>query len=372
MIQPPATVGQHVRDVDTPALLVELDAFEANIARMRDRMAGTGVALRPHSKTHKSTAIAGLQLDAGAVGVCCQKVSEAEIMVAGGVRDVFVTNEIVGAPKVARLAALARHAKVSVCVDSLANVAALGEAAARCGTTLHVLVELNVGANRCGVDSVEEVLPLARAIAAQGGLRFAGIQAYHGPAQHLRAREARRAAIGAATEKARAAAALLAGHGLACGVVAGAGTGSHEFELASGLYTEIQAGSYVFMDADYGRNRDSDGRFVSDFGNALFVLATVMSGTAPGRRVVDAGTKALSTNSGMPVVWGLPGVAYVQANDEHGLLEITGDAAPEVGEKIRIVPGHVDPTVNLHDWFVGVRRDRVECLWPVSTRGALF
>ncbi len=372
MIQPPARVGLHVRDVDTPALLIELDAFEANIARMRDRMAGTGVSFRPHSKTHKSTAIAGLQLDAGAVGVCCQKVSEAEIMVAGGVRDVFVTNEIVGAPKVARLAALARHAKVSVCVDALPNVSELAEAAERCGTTLHVLVELNVGANRCGVERVEEVLPLARAVAACPGLRFAGLQAYHGPAQHFRGREERRAAIGAAAAKTREAVALLAAHGLGCATIAGAGTGSHEFELASGLYTEIQAGSYVFMDADYGRNRDGDDRFVSDFTNALFVLATVMSGAVPGRRVVDAGNKALSTDSGMPVVWGLDGVAYVQANDEHGRLEVSGTAAPAVGEKIRLVPGHVDPTVNLHDWFVGVRRDRVECLWPVSTRGALF
>lgn len=372
MIQPPAAVGMHVRDVDTPALIIELDAFEANVARMRDRMAGTGVTFRPHSKTHKSTAIAGLQLDAGAIGVCCQKVSEAEIMVAGGVRDVFVTNEIVGASKVARLAALARHAKVSVCVDALPNVAELADAAARCGTTLHVLVELNVGANRCGVDTIDEVLHLAQAVAAHDGLRFSGIQAYHGPAQHFRARDERRAAIEAAAAKTRAAVDLLASHGVACATIAGAGTGSHEFELASGLYTEIQAGSYVFMDADYGRNRDRDDRLVSDFANALFVLATVMSGTVPGRRVVDAGTKALSTDSGMPVVWGMDGVAYVQANDEHGRLEVTGNAVPAVGEKIRIVPGHVDPTVNLHDWFVGIRRDHVECLWPVSTRGALF
>lgn len=372
MIPAPACVGMHVRDVDTPALLIELDALESNIARMRARMSGTGVAFRPHSKTHKSTAIAALQLDAGAVGVCCQKVSEAEIMVAGGVRDVFVTNEIVGAPKLARLAALARHARVSVCVDALPNVAELADAAARCGTTLHVLVELNVGANRCGVDRVDEVLPLARAIAARPALRFAGLQAYHGPAQHFRAREARRAAIEAASAKTREAVALLAADGLACAVIAGAGTGSHEFELASGLYTEIQAGSYVFMDADYGRNLDRDGRLVSEFEHALFVLATVMSGTAPGRRVVDAGTKALSTDSGMPVVHGLASVAYVQANDEHGRLEVSGNAVPAVGEKIRIVPGHVDPTVNLHDWYVGVRRDHVECLWPVSTRGALF
>ena len=372
MISAPAAVGMHVRDVDTPALLVELDALEANIVRMRDRMARTGVAFRPHSKTHKSTAIAALQLDAGAVGVCCQKVSEAEIMVAGGVRDVFVTNEVVDAPKLARLAALARRAKVSVCVDALPNVAELACAAERCGTTLHVLVELNVGADRCGVDNVDEVLPLARAIAARPALRFAGLQAYHGPAQHFRARDERRAAIEAAAAKTRAAVALLAADGLGCAVIAGAGTGSHEFELASGLYTEVQAGSYVFMDADYGRNLDRDGRFVSDFENALFVLATVMSGAAPGRRVVDAGTKALSTDSGMPVVHGLPGVAYVQANDEHGRLEVSGAVAPAVGEKIRIVPGHVDPTVNLHDWYVGIRRDHVECLWPVSTRGALF
>ncbi len=372
MIPAPATVGMAVRDVDTPALIIELDAFEANVARMRERMAGTGVTLRPHSKTHKSTAIAALQVAAGAVGICCQKVSEAEIMVQGGQTDVFVTNEVVGRAKTARLAALARRAKISVCVDAPTNVAELGEAARQFATRLHVLVEMNVGGDRCGVESIEEVVDLARAIAAHPHLSFAGLQVYQGPAQHIRARDDRRAAIGAAIGKTREAVALLAQSGFACQTIAGAGTGSHEFELASGLYTEVQAGSYIFMDADYARNRGEDGLAAADFRHALFVLATVMSGTAPSRRIVDAGLKALSTDSGMPVVQGFEGVSYARSSDEHGHLDVVGPVAPQVGDKVRIIPGHVDPTVNLHDWFVGIRNDRVECLWPVSTRGALF
>ena len=372
MIPAPATVGMALGDVDTPALIIELDAFEANVARMRERVAGTGVTLRPHSKTHKSTAIAALQVAAGAVGICCQKVSEAEIMVAGGQSDVFVTNEVVGRTKTVRLAALAHRAKISVCVDALSNVAELGDAATQFGTRLQVLVEMNVGGNRCGVESIEDVLVLARAIAAHPSLIFAGLQVYQGPAQHIRAREERRAAIAFAVAKTREAVALLERNGFACQTIAGAGTGSHEFELASGLYTEIQAGSYIFMDADYARNRGEDGGAVADFHHSLFVLATVMSGTAPHRRIVDAGLKALSTDSGMPMVQGFAGVSYVQASDEHGHLDVAGPAAPQVGDKVRIIPGHVDPTVNLHDWFVGIRRDRVECLWPVSTRGALF
>ena len=373
MISAPASIGAPVSAVDTPALLIDLDALERNIRRMQARVDGTKVRLRPHSKTHKSTAIAHMQIAAGAVGMCCQKVSEAEIMVDGGVRDVFISNEVVGDAKIERVAALACRAKVSVCVDHMDNARALAGAAQKFGATIHTLVELNVGANRCGVETAADVAVLAQAIAKSPPLRFAGIQAYQGAAQHVRAYVERRAAIEAAVAKVKEALAALERGGLACEVVAGAGTGSFEFEIMSSVYNELQVGSYVFMDADYGRNLDRDGKPVSEFDNALFILTTVMSSPVPQRAVVDAGLKALSVDSGMPRVVGHENVTYARASDEHGRLDIAEGGRPfGVGEKIRLVPGHCDPTVNLHDWFVCVRNGRVESLWPVSARGAVF
>ena len=373
MISAPASIGAPVSAVDTPALLIDLDALERNIRRMQARVDGTKVRLRPHSKTHKSTAIAHMQIAAGAVGMCCQKVSEAEIMVEGGVRDVFISNEVVGDAKIERVAALTCRAKVSVCVDHMDNARALAGAAQKFGATIHTLVELNVGANRCGVETAEDVAVLAQAIAKSPPLRFAGIQAYQGAAQRVRAHAERRAAIEAAVAKVKEALAALERGGLACEVVAGAGTGSFEFEIMSSVYNELQVGSYVFMDADYRRNLDRDGKPVSEFDNALFILTTVMSSPVPQRAVVDAGLKALSVDSGMPRVVGHENVTYARASDEHGRLDIAEGGRPfGVGEKIRLVPGHCDPTVNLHDWFVGVRNGRVESLWPVSARGAVF
>lgn len=373
MTPAPAAVGSHVSVVDTPALLIDLDALERNIARMHETAAATPVRLRPHSKTHKSTTIANMQIAAGAIGVCCQKVSEAEIMVDGGVSDVFISNEVAGKGKIDRVAALARRAKVSICVDDEGNVDELAAAAAKFGSTIHVLVELNVGGNRCGVETTEELARLAAAISSRSSLRFAGIQAYHGAAQHLRKFEDRQSAIEGAVKKVTEATNLLRRNGIECGVVAGAGTGTFEFEIASRVYTELQVGSYVFMDVDYGRNNDRTGKPVSDFENALFILTTVMSYPVAKRAVVDAGLKALSVDSGMPRVIGYDGVTYVAASDEHGRLEIVSDDRPfKLGDKIRLVPGHCDPTVNLHDWFVCIRNAHVECLWPVSARGAVF
>jgi 3-hydroxy-D-aspartate aldolase len=272
MVPAPAAVGSHVSEVDTPALLIDLDALERNIRRMQERAAGTKVHLRPHSKTHKSTTIANMQIAAGAIGVCCQKVSEAEIMVDGGVSNVFISNEVAGKVKIDRVAALARRARVSVCVDDPGNVQELAAAAAKFGSTIHVLVELNVGGNRCGVESAEEAARLAAAIANRSTLRFAGIQAYHGVAQHVRKFEDRRSAIEGAVKNVSEAISIIRRNGLECDVIAGAGTGTFEFEIASGIYNELQVGSYVFMDVDYGRNNDRSGKPVSDFENALFIL----------------------------------------------------------------------------------------------------
>jgi 3-hydroxy-D-aspartate aldolase len=370
-LAPPARVGIPVEEVDTPALLVDLDALEANIGRMAKAVEGSSVRLRPHAKSHKCAQIARAQIAAGAVGVCAQKVSEAEALVAGGVVDVLVTNEIVGRQKVARLARLAHEAKVAVLADDAGNVAEL-DAAARAGRVrLDVLIEIDVGAHRCGIEPGAPALALAKAIAGCRNLRFAGLHAYHGAAQHLRSAPERRAAVAAAAESARMTQALIEGAGIACETITGAGTGTFLLESASRVFNEIQPGSYVFMDADYNRNAWEEGW--PRFEQSLFVLAAVMSTPAPGRAVVDAGLKASSVDSGMPLVHERPGVEYTKASDEHGVLKIAAGAkAPRLGEKLLLVPGHCDPTVNLYDWFVCVRKGKVEALWPVTARGALY
>ena len=370
-LAPPASIGIALDEVDTPALVLDLDALERNLLRMADAVKGSGVRLRPHAKSHKCAEIARRQIAAGAVGVCCQKVSEAEALAQGGVADILVTNEVVGKQKLARLARLVREAKVSVLVDDAGNVADLDAAARAEGARLDVLIEIDVGAHRCGIQPGEPALALARRVASSRSLRFAGLHAYHGSAQHVRDPGDRRAAIAAATEKARFTKTLIENSGIACETVTGAGTGTFLLESASRVFNEIQPGSYVFMDADYNRNVWEEGW--PRFEQSLFVLATVMSVPASNRAVLDAGLKASSVDSGMPLVHERPGVEYVKASDEHGILKIAAGAkAPKLGEKLLLVPGHCDPTVNLYDSFVCVRRGKVEALWPVSARGAVW
>jgi 3-hydroxy-D-aspartate aldolase len=367
MPRPPADPGLSVEEIETPALVVDLDAYERNLDRMAAFMAGQQARLRPHAKTHKCPVVAHHQIARGAVGVCCQTVGEAAAMVYGGVRDVLVTNQVVGARKIARLMSLARQAEVAVCVDDAEQVRVLDEAARAFGVRLPVLVEINIGMNRCGVDPGQPALALARLVAAQPGLRFRGLQAYHGRAQHIYDLAKRQEVMEQAIGRTRETVELLLRHGLACEAVTGAGTGTFRFEAASGCYTEIQAGSYAFMDADYKRVEG----FPAEFENALFVLATVVSRAAPDRAVVDAGLKALAVDSGMPVVQGRPEVDFQRASDEHGLLLLRDPATRlRVGDRLLLIPGHCDPTINLHDWFVGIRGSRVEALWPISGRGA--
>ena len=361
-----------IAQIDTPALLLDLDAFEHNLMRLTESLRGTSVRLRPHAKSHKCPEIALRQIARGAVGVCCQKVSEAEALVQGGVGDVLVANEVVGPKKLSRLAELVRQAHIGVCVDDTGNVADLSQAVREAGVTLDVLIEVNVGANRCGVEPGEAVLNLARLIAQSPGLRFAGVQAYHGAAQHLRAPQQRREAIAQAVSKVQATLQLLERNDLRAEIVTGAGTGTYMLEAASGVYNEIQPGSYIFMDADYGRNLGQDGKPLREFEQSLFILATVMSHPVPKRAVVDAGLKAHSVDSGMPLVVDVPGAAYTKASDEHGVIELGGRGTLKLGQKVRLVPGHCDPTVNLYDWLVCYRGDSVEAIWPISARGAFY
>ena len=366
----PAQVGMTLEEVETPALIVDLDAFERNLKRLADALEGSGVVHRAHAKMHKCPTIARMQMDHGAVGVCCQKVSEAEAMIEGGIDNILVTNEIVDPRKLERFAELANRATIAVCVDDFLNVPMLNDAAQAYGVTLSVLVEINVGANRGGIEPGSEALKLAQAVDASPGLRFVGLQAYQGSAQHMRAPEERKQAIDMAVDETRRTKDLLTQHGLECATITGTGTGTFHHEVDSGLYTEIQAGSYVFMDVDYANNTGDDGQPFSEFEHALYIFATVMSTAVPGQALIDVGHKAQSSDSGPPVVFGTPGVEFIKASDEHGVLKISEPASRlTIGDKIKLIPGHIDPTCNLHEYYVAMWGNRVDALWPITARG---
>jgi len=367
----PAQVGAPLDDIDTPALIVDLDALERNIRKMADFAHAAGVRLRPHAKTHKCPAIALRQIAAGAVGQCCQKVGEAEALVRGGVRDVLVSNQVVGMPKLRRLASLATEATVGLCFDASEQVDVASRAAREFGVTIGALVEVDVGMQRCGVAPGRAAADLARRIADAPGLAFRGLQAYHGTAQHLPGVDARERAIAAAAAAVRETLAALDAAGLRCEIVSGAGTGTFRLEGESGVWNELQAGSYVFMDTDYARIGGREGGLYREFEHSLFVLATVMSVPVPGRAIVDAGLKSYSGEKGPPWVHDRDDVEVVGVSDEHGKLALGARAARlELGDKVKLIPGHCDPTVNLHDWYVAVRGERVEALWPITARGA--
>ncbi|MFC2969533.1 3-hydroxy-D-aspartate aldolase BhcC [Acidimangrovimonas pyrenivorans] len=370
----PAAPGMAEADIQTPALIVDLDALDRNIAKMQGFSDQMGVRLRVHGKMHKSADIALMQIAAGACGICCQKVSEAESFVRAGLRDVLVSNQVRDAAKIDRLARLPKlGARTIVCVDDIDNVADLSEAAQRHGTTIEVLVEIDCGAGRCGVTTTPAVVEIAKAIDAAEGLIFSGLQAYQGAMQHLTEYADRKAKIDIAVAMVTDAVAALKGEGLSCAIVGGAGTGSYYFEGSSGVYNELQCGSYAFMDADYGRIHDENGQRIDEtqFEHALFLLTGVMSHAKDQLAVCDAGLKAQSVDSGLPVVFGRDDVSYIKCSDEHGVIEDKKHVL-SVGDKLRLVPGHCDPTCNVWDWYVGVRGGVVERLIPVTARGKAY
>jgi 3-hydroxy-D-aspartate aldolase len=371
----PAKPGMAEADIQTPCLVLDLDALERNIRKMGDYAKAHGMRHRAHGKMHKSVDVMKLQERLGsAIGVCCQKVSEAEVFVRGGIKDVLVSNQVRDPAKIDRLARLPKlGSRIIVCVDDPANVAELSAAAVRHGTTIECFVEIDCGAGRCGVTTTEAVVEIARAIAAAPGLKFTGIQAYQGAMQHLDSYDDRKAKLDAAIAQVKAAVEGLKAAGLEPELVSGGGTGSYYFEAGSGVYNELQCGSYAFMDADYGRIRDKDGNRIDqgEWENALFILTSIMSHAKADKAICDAGLKAQSVDSGLPFVFGRTDVKYIKCSDEHGVIE-DPQGVLKVGDKLRLVPGHCDPTCNVHDWYVGVRGGKVEAVWPVSARGKAY
>jgi len=377
-VRPLPCPGEGVAAIDTPALVIDLDAMERNLAAMAAFARDHSVRLRPHAKMHKCAAIARLQIAAGAVGVCVQKTSEAEALADAGIADIYISNEVVDPAKLARVAALARRVRLAIAVDSVVGVERLAAAAAAAGSRIEVLVEIDVGHGRCGAPAASAGQLAQRVVShapPEGGLVFAGLQAYHGAAQHLRAAVEREAAAHHAAALARAAQASIGALGIACPLVTGAGTGTFAYDTASGIWGELQAGSYLFMDRDYADNEPTPG--TPRFEHALFIKSQVMSRGAA-HAVVDAGHKSHAIDSGLPRVWQRE-LDYGNGGDEHGIVRVrVGSGAaelPELGATVWLVPGHCDPTVNLHDRYVAVRGGlaggRVAAVWPIEARGCV-
>ena len=371
----PAKPGMDAADIQTPALVLDLDALERNVKKMGDYAKAHGMRHRAHGKMHKSVDVLKLQMElGGAAGVCCQKVSEAEVFVRAGIKDVLVSNQVRDPAKIDRLAQLPKHgSEITVCVDDVANVAELSEAAQKHGTELGIFVEIDCGAGRCGVTTTEAVVEIVRAVEAAPALSYKGIQAYQGAMQHMNGYADRKAKIDAAVAQVGDAVDALKAEGIDTGLVSGGGTGSYYFEANSGLYNELQCGSYAFMDADYGRILDENGERIDagEWENAFFLLTSVMSHAKADKAICDAGLKAQSVDSGLPFIFGRDDVEYIKCSDEHGVIS-DPDGALKVGDKLRLVPGHCDPTANVHDWYVGVRNGKVETVWPVSARGKAY
>jgi len=357
-------LGDSMYEIDTPALLVDLDIMERNIKTMADAFRGMSAGLRPHTKTHKTPIIAHKQIAAGAIGVTCAKLGEAEVMAEAGIRNILIANQVVGEPKVTRLVNLARHSKVIVAVDDPANVRHLAEASRRKGVKLNILVEVNVGNNRCGVEPGEPAVALARQVAEEASLNLRGLMGYEGFCQSIPRLEERRAKAEAAMCKLVTSRDMLLDAGMDVEIVSGGGTGTH---MITGNYpgvTEVEAGSYVFMDAKYCTIEG-----LEMFGKALTVLSTVLSTPRPGVAICDAGLKALTNDFGTPVVKGIEGIEYMKGNEEHGHLRVEPGASIKAGDKIEIFPTHCCTNTNLYDYLHCVRDGRLEAVWRIAARG---
>ena len=360
--------------IDTPALVLDLDAFDANVAAMAKVAAARGVALRPHAKTHKSVQIARAQLAAGAIGQCCAKLGEAEVLADGGIGGLLITSTVQHPAKISRLIALAaRSPGLAVVVEDAANVRMLGEAAAAASVALDVLIDVDVGTHRFGVTSPSAAVELAKAIAAQPALHFKGVQGYAGHCQATPDYAERRALSLAALAVLGAARDALVAAGFACPVVTGSGTGTHDFDHEPGLLTELQVGSYIFCDVIYDAAAlTPDG--TRRFRDALFVHTRIVSSQHDGYATSDAGSKSFATDGPPPaIVAGAPeGSLYDRFGDHFGKVVLPDPKARlPVGSLVVCVVPHCDPNVNLHDWYHCVRGDRLVGLWPVDARGCL-
>jgi D-serine deaminase-like pyridoxal phosphate-dependent protein len=356
-----SAIGMPRDAIDTPALLIDLDALERNIAKMAEFFSHFDASLRPHTKTHKTPQIARKQIEAGAIGVTCAKVGEAEAMVAGGIQDILVANQVVTETKLARLASLARQARLTVAIDDAANLAQMSEVAGKYGATIGVLVEVNIGMDRCGVEPGEPALALARKALGAKGIEFRGLMGYEGHSVMIPVKSDRAVTAGKAIDLLVGTKDYLQSHGVEVAVVSGGGTGTFDMSGPRNGMTEIQAGSYVTMDAKY----QSVGM---PFEPALTVLTTIISRPTPDRAVADAGMKAVTFEFGVPQPVNQPGLTALKLAEEHTILSVN-DGDPRPGQKIELLPSHGCTTINLHDRYFCLRNGIVECVWEITARG---
>jgi D-serine deaminase-like pyridoxal phosphate-dependent protein len=356
----PGAIGLQVERLDTPCLVLDLDAVERNLDAMAQAMRGR-VGLRPHAKTHKVPNVARMQLERGALGLCCAKLGEAKVLAAGGIPNLLITTEVVGEAKIRRLLALARQADVMTVVDDERSAHRLSDAAMGAGLRLRTLVDINVGQNRTGVEPGEPALSLARTVDSLPGLELHGVQGYEGHLQHIVDPEQRRTASVSAMDLLAGTVELLLGAGLPIEIVSTAGTGTAAFAAERGAVTELQPGSYVVMDSTYS------GVGGLSFENALTVLTTVIS-VKPGVAIVDSGHKSLSSDLGPPRPIGLAAEFDFQG-DEHGKLTFPLGRSIDVGDVVRLIPSHCDTTINLHDLYYVERAGVVIAVWPIAARG---
>lgn len=361
-----ALIGADKSACDTPALIVDLDVMEANIARIARICRENGIAWRPHTKGIKVPAIAHKLLAAGASGITCAKLGEAELMAEAGISDILIANQIVGRQKIGRLAALRRHADVIVAVDDAGNVAALAQTARQAGLTLRVVIETQIGIRRAGIEPGEPVLAFARMIAAQEGLEFAGVMGWEGHAAPMTDPKEKAAAVAAAVRDLVRSAELCRAAGLPAPIVSCGGTGTYWLSAAQPGVTEIQAGGGIFGDVHYRTH------FGVDHPYALRIMTTVTSRPNVQRLVCDAGKKAMSGDVALPLPVGLDGVRLVRLSAEHVTVELDAPTVtPRVGDRLEFVVGYSDTTVHLHETMHGVRGGRIETVWPILGRETL-
>ena len=359
-------VGMNKNDVDTPALLINIEVVERNIGRMAEFFRNAPASLRPHIKTHKTPILAQMQLDAGAIGITCAKVSEAEVLVAAGIENIFIANQITGFRKIERLVCLARQNQVAVIVDDGNNVDDLSDAMEEVGKGLNVLVEIDVGMHRCGVDSAPAAIALARRIDKAPGLRFGGLMGYEGHAVMQPDLSIRKRVVQHAMTKLLGIKQMIEDGGLRVHTVSAGGTGTYAITGNISGVTEVQAGSYITMDGSYKK-------ICPEFGCALTLLASVISVPSRNRVVLDCGTKSLSVDLGQSYVLGFKGIRNLSLSEEHLTLEVDEIRNSfHLGQKVEILPAHGCTTINLHDHLYAIRSERVEAIWPISARGKFW
>ena len=365
----PAKKGMKIKDVQTPCLLVDLKIFKNNLILMKEYLKSKKIKLRPHAKMHKSIDVAKYQIKyGGAEGICCQKVSEAEVFARSGIKDILITNQVCDQLKIDRLTKIPYlGCKIGCCVDNRQNILDIQKFANKNNTYIDVYIEFDCGANRCGVKSADDINSFYDLINDNANLNFVGLQCYNGSNQHILDKTNRKESVKLTNRLIQSTLKRLKFKNK---FVTGGGTGCFEYELDDNIYHELQVGSYAFMDAHYNLLEQEKANKLK-FKNSLFILTSVMSKTRNGIAVVDAGLKSQSIDSGLPIVFEEKDLNYIKCSDEHGIVEDKIDKL-KINDKLMLIPGHCDPTCNLHDWYVILENGKVVDIWPVSARGYSF